>query len=88
MSTKLSRFAVPVAFFFLAWLAWAGLGQVAVLDVGASISNDLQPLFSKPVLPTHQVLGWTLFCVVVVSFICGLVFTWRLFGSFGRAGRA
>jgi hypothetical protein len=33
-------------------------------------------------------LGWTLFCIAVLSFICGLFFTWRLFKSLKHERRA
>ena len=88
MSTRFSRFALPIGFFGLAVLAWVALGKVAVSDIGPSVANDWRRILFQPEIPTHPVLGWTLFAIAVVSFICGLSFLWRLFKQLRHEGRA
>jgi hypothetical protein len=88
MTTRYSRFVLPVSFFGLAVLAWVGLGKIAVSDIGASIGNDLRRVFDEPEITTHPVLGWTLLCVAVLSFLFGLFFTWRLSRSLKYERRA
>ena len=88
MTIRYSRFVLPISFFGLAVLAWAALGKVAVSDIGASVSEDLRRIFGGSESSTHPVLGWTLFCIAVLSFICGLFFTWRLFKSLKHERRA
>ena len=88
MTTRYSRFLLPVSFFGFAVLAWASLGQIAVSDIGASVGNDFRLVFGEPETLTHPVLGWTLLSIAVLCFLCGLFFTWRLFRSWNYERRA
>jgi hypothetical protein len=88
MTTRYSRFILPIGFFGLAALAWAALGNIAVSDMRASIGNDFRSIFGGPETLTHPVIGWILLCFAMLSFLSGLFFTWRLFRSLKQERRA
>jgi hypothetical protein len=73
------RVILPFIFFSVAILSWVLLGRVAVSDVAAGVVNPLRQIFFEPDVPTHPILGYSLLCISVASFICGIWSLWHLF---------
>jgi hypothetical protein len=82
------RIILPFALFSVALLSWFLLGRVAVSDVAADAVNPWQRIFFQPDVPTHPFLGYSLLCVSVVSFICGIWSLWYLFRHLRRESHA